>query len=108
MRRGGGGPPRKLGDSLDRALRDLAGGRTRGTTEPLAGARDVFSRWDELVGPEVAAHARPLRLRDDKLVLLVEDATWGAELRWLEADLCRRILEAGGPRLAGIEVRVRP
>jgi len=110
---GGGREPRKLGDNLDRALEDLSRGRGRGpgpgrgTSGPLAGARDVFARWDELVGPDVAAQARPLRLQEDRLVLVVEDPLWAAELRWLEADLCRRIAEAGGPRLAGIVVRVR-
>ncbi|MPY93005.1 MAG: DUF721 domain-containing protein [Acidimicrobiia bacterium] len=99
--------PRRLGENLDRALRDLSGGRRRGAAEPLAGARDIFSRWEELVGPAVAANARPLRLQDDRLVLVVEDPMWGAELRWLEADLCRRIAESGGPQLSGIEVRVR-
>ena len=100
--------PRRLGQNLDRALQDLAGGRKRGPGQPLAGARDVFARWEELVGPDVAAHAKPLRLREDRLVLVVEDPMWAAELRWLEADLCRRIVEAGGPLLSGIEVRVRP
>jgi predicted nucleic acid-binding Zn ribbon protein len=101
-------PPRRLGENLDRALHDLAGGRRRGADEPLRGAREVFSRWEELVGAAVAANARPLRFRDDRLVLVVADPVWASELRWLEDDLCRRIAEAGGPVLAGIDVRVRP
>ena len=117
--------PRPMADSLDRVVAGLAedprraggssrapgptgegdtAGRPHGRTQ---GASALFSRWEELVGPAIAAHARPLRLQDGRLVVLTDDPAWASQLHWLATDLVARIAESGGPRLDGIVVRVR-
>lgn len=92
--------PRSLGDSLDRVLRSLKGGGTRAT-----GA--VFGRWEEIVGANVAAHARPVKLEDGRLVVEVDDPVWATQLRFLEADLVTRLADIGGLAVTSVDVRVK-
>lgn len=69
----------------------------------------VFGRWPALVGEQVAAHAKPLRLRHGSLSIAVDDPVWATQIRWLESDLVARLTEALGPGVVErIEVRVRP
>lgn len=69
----------------------------------------VFSRWSALVGPAVATHARPVSVRGDVLVVNVDDAAWGSELRYRAHDLLCRIAEStGGGSPTRMEVRIRP
>jgi predicted nucleic acid-binding Zn ribbon protein len=67
----------------------------------------VFGRWPELVGPALAARARPRSLRDRTLVVVADDPVWAAQLRWLEAELLSRIAAVAGPGVCErVEVRV--
>jgi predicted nucleic acid-binding Zn ribbon protein len=69
----------------------------------------VFGGWSELVGERVAAHATPRWLRDGVLLVAVDEPAWATQLRFLEADLLRRVAEQLGPdRVTRIEVRVSP
>ena len=79
----------------------------RGTSaRSLAG---VFSRWEEAVGPQIAAHAKPAALVDGCLVVEVDHPTWATQLRFLETDLLTRLRDvAGVDEVARIELRVRP
>lgn len=56
----------------------------------------VFTRWDELVGPDVATHAQPRTLRNGTLTLAVDHPAWASSLRLLAADLIRRIADGVG------------
>lgn len=86
--------PRKVSESLDRIAKRLGG--------PSSGAASsVFSRWDELVGPDIAGHARPVSLHAGILVLAVDHPAWATQLRYMTADLLTRI----GAVTAGAEVR---
>ncbi|HLI01542.1 MAG TPA: DUF721 domain-containing protein [Acidimicrobiales bacterium] len=57
----------------------------------------VFTHWEELVGPEVAAHATPRSLRDGTLAVVVDHPAWASSLRMLSGDLVRRAESAVGP-----------
>ena len=94
--------PRKLADSLDRISSALGG--------PTAGAlATIFERWPAIVGPSIAAHARPLTLRRGTLTIAADQSGWATQLTYLEADLKRRINELAGPdQVAAIKVVVRP
>lgn len=76
--------PRGIGEALDRVSRSLGMGRA----DTL---RAVFGRWAEVVGEQIAAHASPSSLRDGVLVVTVDEPVWATQLRWLEADLLRRL-----------------
>ena len=94
--------PRPLRDSVDEVVRSLRGTSARS----LAG---VFSRWEEAVGAQIAAHARPAALVDGCLVVEVDHPTWATQLRFLETDLLTRLRDvAGVDEVVRIELRVRP
>ena len=92
--------PRRLEESLNRVADSL------GAPKPgVLGT--VFSRWNAAVGPAVAAHARPVSLSGDVLVVAVDEPAWATQLRFLEADVLARLEQAAGePVAARIEVRV--
>jgi predicted nucleic acid-binding Zn ribbon protein len=92
--------PRPVSASLGRLAASLGAPRP-----DVLGA--VFSRWEQVVGSNVAAHARPLSLRDGLLVISVDHPAWATELSYLRADLLRRLEEAAGPgQVLHIDVRV--
>ena len=70
--------------------------------------RTVFSRWDELVGEQLAAHTRPRSLAEGRLVVAVDDPAWASQLRYLAADLVVRLsAEVGEGRITSLDVVVR-
>jgi predicted nucleic acid-binding Zn ribbon protein len=70
--------------------------------------RSIFADWSEIVGAQLAAHARPHALRERTLVVAVSDPAWATQLRFLEVDLLGRIAAAtGSDEVTAIEVRVR-
>ena len=95
-------PPGRVGEALDRVVRSLGG--------PSAGAlTTLFERWPEIVGERLAAHATPVSLHDGTLVVAVEETGWATRLRFLEADLRRRVADASpGTEIDRLEIRVRP
>jgi predicted nucleic acid-binding Zn ribbon protein len=97
---GPGEEPVAVTEALERVLRGLRAGTTR---RAVGG---VFGRWEETVGPALAAHVRPVRL--DRAVLLVEvdDPAWATHLRFLEDDLCRKVAEVTGTTVERLEIRV--
>jgi predicted nucleic acid-binding Zn ribbon protein len=94
--------PSRVGASLDRLVRHL-GAPSADVTASLVG------RWPDLVGDNVGANSRPLRLRDGTLTVAVADPAWATQLRFLESTLLDRLrAELGPDAVATIEVRVRP
>ena len=93
--------PKRLDGSLARVTTSL--GMPSPTT--LDG---VFGRWAEVVGDAVAAHCAPRSLKDGVLVVGVDQPGWATQLRYLEADVLRRLATVVGEGVvARIEVRVR-
>jgi predicted nucleic acid-binding Zn ribbon protein len=94
--------PRPLGESLDRLSHTLG---APGATALAA----LFERWEDIVGPAVAAHARPLKLAGGVLTVAVDEPGWATQLTYLEADLVRRVEEVvGAGAVREVRVRVRP
>jgi predicted nucleic acid-binding Zn ribbon protein len=82
--------PRRVGESLEGTARRLGA--------PGVGVLGaIFAHWDELVGPEVAAHTRPRTFRDGVLVVEVDEPAWATQLRYLSADVLVRVRQAAGP-----------
>jgi predicted nucleic acid-binding Zn ribbon protein len=99
---GGDQEPAKLGVSLDRLVRNM-GAPSVGTVG------GVFANWAEIVGEQVAAHSRPLSMRDGALVVAVDDPAWAPQLRFLEAEVLARVHQVtGNDELDRVEVKVRP
>ena len=89
-----------MADSLDRVTRAFGAPRAQ-----LLAA--VFSHWEELVGPEIAAHAQPRSLRDGVLVVAADQPAWATQLRYLAAELLARVrAEAAAAEITEIQIRV--
>lgn len=56
----------------------------------------VFSRWDHLVGREVALHCRPESFADGKLTVRTDSTAWATQMRLLAATVVRRLNEELG------------
>jgi len=70
----------------------------------------IFGHWEEIVGPSMAAHVRPQRLRDDTLVVVADHPAWATQVRHLAADILNSVRAACGGAAEGprnLEVRVR-
>jgi predicted nucleic acid-binding Zn ribbon protein len=90
-----------MGGALDRVVRHLGG-----PSVDALGA--LYQQWDELVGPRLSGHTRPLSLRGGTLVIGVTDPAWATQLRFLESTLLERLAGLDGAPVTSIEVRVRP
>jgi predicted nucleic acid-binding Zn ribbon protein len=92
-----------MGDALDALAGRLGMGRA-----DVVGT--VFARWEELVGPAVAAHVQPLKIEGTTLVVSADHPAWAVQIRHLSAQVLERLREATGGASAPehLEVRVRP
>ena len=92
--------PRQLKDGLDAVVRSLKA--------PSADTvQGVFGRWEDAVGPAVAAHVRPLKLDGAVLVVEVSEPGWATQLRYLEQDVIERLRCVSGATVDRIEVQVK-
>ena len=64
--------------------------RARGWQRPAAEAK-VFGEWESVVGADVAAHCRPIKLEQGELTVEAESTAWATQLRLLAARLLVRI-----------------
>nr|WP_204296575.1 DciA family protein [Actinoplanes capillaceus] len=76
--------PQPFGAMLERLM------RARGWEKPKAEAT-VFGSWEKVVGPDIAAHSRPVRLEGGVLTVEAESTAWATQLRLLAATLLRKI-----------------
>ena len=69
----------------------------------------LFGRWEEIVGPAMAAHVRPARLHEGTLVLHADHPAWATQVRHLTAEILARARDACGAEGAPerVDVRVR-
>lgn len=94
--------PKPISDALDRVLRGLG-------NPGVAAVRTVFSEWEELVGSETAAHAKPVSLDGQCLLVVVDESGWATRFRYEQAGLLKRFAaELGEGVVTRIDVRVRP
>jgi len=97
-----GDDPVPLSDALAKvgAELGLAPGDAHGTLD---------ARWSEVIGTDVAAHARLVSVRDGVLTVAVTDPIWATQLRYLEPAVVTRATALLGPGLVtSMRVRVHP
>ena len=71
-----------------------------------AAAGSVFGRWEQIVGPELAAHTRPDGLADGELTVTADSTAWATQVRLLAATLVRRVnAELGDGAVKRVKVR---
>ncbi len=98
---GDGGPgPRPLAGLLDAVMAGLGG-------PTVATIVVIHERWDEVVGPEVAPHARPVGIEAGRLKVAVDSPGWASHLRWSEQEILARLAALVGPdEITAVAVRL--
>lgn len=66
----------------------------------------MFGKWDEAVGPTVAAHVRPVRLDQGVLTVEADDSAWATQVKFLTGTLTTRLADTANVHVERIEVRV--
>jgi predicted nucleic acid-binding Zn ribbon protein len=51
----------------------------------------VFQRWPDAVGAQMAEHSRPLSLRGGALKIVVDDSQWLTQLKWVGPKIVERL-----------------
>ena len=94
--------PVRLSDALGAVASHLGAGRPEVV-------RLVFGSWEDVVGPAVAAHVRPIRVDGDTLIVSADHPAWATQVRHLAPDILARLAAACGDADAPqrLSVRVR-
>lgn len=76
--------PEKLSNILDNLIttRDWRKGIAEG---------NLFTKWSEIVGQEIANHCEPITLFEGKLTIRAESSAWATQLQLLASDLLKNI-----------------
>jgi predicted nucleic acid-binding Zn ribbon protein len=77
--------------------------KARGWERPAAEAT-VFGAWEKVVGADISARCRPVKLEDKELTVEAESTAWATQLRAIAPDIIRRIAAEVGHNVV---VRVR-
>ena len=78
-----------------------------GSTSPRSSVA-VFKQWEQIVGTAVAAHATPVEMGREALVVVVDHPAWATQLRGLSTEILSKVAAASGEEApATLRVRVR-
>ena len=91
--------PVPLTSSLDAMMRSL-----RGADRIQVGG--VFGKWDDAVGPSVAAHVRPVKLDGGVLLVEADEPAWATQVKFLADTIVERLRAVAGVEVERVEVRV--
>jgi predicted nucleic acid-binding Zn ribbon protein len=92
--------PQPLGASIDEVSKQLGIADSRGLGR-------LFAHWGEIVGPAMSEHVQPVRVDQDRLVVMVDHPAWATQIRILGPELLDRVAEeAGLSRPSRVEVRI--
>ena len=95
-----GAEPAPLATALDAVLASLGGPSVEAIVV-------VHERWPEVVGAEVAEHARPIAIEAGRLRIGVDSPGWASHLRWSEGEIVTRIAQlVGEGQVTSVQVRV--
>ncbi len=89
-----------MGASLPRVLDRLGAPPAPATLEAL------FGRWEEIAGPELAPHVRPVRLDGRTLVVAVDHTAWATRARVESGRILATLRELGEVPLERVQVVV--
>jgi predicted nucleic acid-binding Zn ribbon protein len=92
--------PRRVSEVLARVSRRLG-------AAPPGVLTAVFTRWEDLVGEEIAAHCRPVAVRGEVLDLVVDQPAWATQIRFMSSDILAVLsAETGQSEIRELRVRV--
>lgn len=85
-----GRDPALLGDQLERLLVD------RGWKVDIA-VGSVMGRWEQIVGPDIAAHVEPQSFTETVLTVRADSTSWATQMRLLASAVLARVEQEIGP-----------
>ena len=94
------GTPTPVADLIGKVLGELG-------LDGVAKAHQIGARWEEVVGPQVAAHCRPLGIRGEVLELEVDSPVWSQQLQLRKPELLaslERVFGTDAPREVRFQV----
>ena len=91
--------PLHVSESLGQVTRRLGGANP-------AVVATLFSRWEVLVGHEIAAHCRPVSVRRGVLDLLVDQPAWASQIRFMAGEILAALTDSTGTSEV-TEIRVK-
>lgn len=66
----------------------------------------IWIAWDRIVGPQIAAQARPGKMRDGVLTVMVASAPWLQQLNFLKGEILQRLnTHLGAPLIKEIYLK---
>jgi predicted nucleic acid-binding Zn ribbon protein len=77
----------------------------RSQTSPPTLLAAVQACWEDVAGPEIAAHAVPVREHQATVTVACDSSVWAAELDLMAPQLLERLNEALGVPIALSELR---
>ncbi len=89
---------------MSEALGAVAGRFGLGRTDLIS---VVFGRWEELVGPSVAAHVHPVRLVAGTLVVSADHPAWATQIRHLAPEILERVASECGSEGTPVRLEIR-
>ena len=89
--------PQLLNQSLDELITE------RGWQEKMRDS-DLFIKWGELVGAEIAEHVHPVSFSEEILTLSAESTAWATQIRLIH-DQIRSALARGGFEVSELLVK---
>jgi predicted nucleic acid-binding Zn ribbon protein len=93
--------PQHVGQAMNQVLGRM-GASISSTSMEL-----IFTRWEEVVGPELAAHSHPVRLVDSVLLMGVDHATWATRARMENRAILAKLRGLGDTSVERIDVVVK-
>lgn len=93
--------PQPVSESMARILGRLGASPSALTMEL------VFTRWEEVVGAEFAAHLQPVRVEGGTLVIGADHAAWATRARMDAERILTQARALGDTAIARIEVVIR-
>jgi predicted nucleic acid-binding Zn ribbon protein len=67
----------------------------------------VFTRWEEVVGAELAEHLQPVRVQSTVLVIAVDHPAWASRARMESAQILSQVRALGDTSIERLEVVVQ-
>ena len=95
------GDPVSIGDVVDSLMAQEVFSRGM----PVA---ELAAKWPQIVGERLAGETSPLSLEDGVLVVGVSNGPWGAQAKFLHAEILRKADEKlGGNKVRTLRIVVR-
>ncbi|NLD35973.1 MAG: DUF721 domain-containing protein [Desulfatiglans sp.] len=89
------------------SLKDILQGVLSGANPRFTADSEIWEVWDEVVGPAIAEHASPVKIKKNKLIVHVPESVWLQELEYVSETIKEKLNQRLG-RKAVDKIIFRP